>query len=500
MRETQIEHRLKKLEEHLKTEEGEGNDILYDVVQSFRQLDKIAYKLGFLSEQQSYATRLSWWPMISVLGLYSAGKSTFINHYVGQDLQRTGTQAIDDKFTVICFSGDKKVNTLPGIALDADPRFPFYQISHDIADITKSTGQKVDTYLQLKTCPSEQLCGKILIDSPGFDADSQRSSTLQVSQYIIDLSDLVLVFFDARHPEPGAMRDTLEHLVTEAVIRPDSNKFLYILNQMDVTTKDDTQEEVVAAWQRSLAQAGLTAGRFYRIYNPNACESSLSEPVKERLEKKCQMDLKEIHARMEQVGRERAYRVIGMLEHTIKDLEHKIVPQLSDLLQRWKKRVFWSEVILDGFLVVLIGAWFSMTNMQISDYINWQNPISLGMGLGILILGGIFVHLKICKSSAKHILAQLQLEIKDEYTREGLTRAFRKNTGTFRSLFIWLISEPVGWSRKTQLRLHNILTNINTYVQQLNDRFTNPSGKKNQSPPAVTVKSEEKKPAPPTKV
>ena len=70
MRETQIDHRLKKLEEHLKTEEGEGNDILYDVVQSFRQLDKIAYKLGFLSEQQSYATRLSWWPMISILGLY----------------------------------------------------------------------------------------------------------------------------------------------------------------------------------------------------------------------------------------------------------------------------------------------------------------------------------------------------------------------------------------------------------------------------------------------
>lgn len=485
MRETQIDHRLKKLEEHLKTEEGEGNDILYDVVQSFRQLDKIAYKLGILSEQQSYATRLSWWPMISVLGLYSAGKSTFINHYVGQDLQRTGTQAVDDKFSVICFSGDEGVNTLPGIALDADPRFPFYQISHDIADIAKSSGQKVDTYLQLKTCPSERLCGKILIDSPGFDADSQRNSTLQIGQYIIDLSDLVLVFFDARHPEPGAMRDTLEHLVTKAVIRPDSNKFLYILNQMDVTAKDDSQEEVVAAWQRSLAQAGLTAGRFHRIYNPNACES-LPEPVKERLEKKCQTDLQEIHTRMEQIGRERAYRVIGMLEHTIKDIEHKIVPQLTDLLQRWKKRVFWTEVLVGSFLVIVIAGWFSLTGITLTNYLNWQNPIAVAVGLGILAFVGIFTHLTICKSSANQVLTQLKLEIKDEYTREGLTRAFAKNTGTFRSLFIWLINQPVGWSRKTQLRLHNLLTSINTYVQRLNDRFTNPSGKK--SPPAVETK------------
>ena len=57
------------------------------------------------------------------------------------------------------------------------------------------------------------LRGKILIDSPGFDADAQRTSTLKITDHIIDLSDLVLVFFDARHPEPGAMSDTLAHLV-----------------------------------------------------------------------------------------------------------------------------------------------------------------------------------------------------------------------------------------------------------------------------------------------
>ena len=57
---SQIEKRLKNLEAHLEKE----NDILLHAVQSFRTLDKIAYKLGVLDSEQSYATRVSWWPMI----------------------------------------------------------------------------------------------------------------------------------------------------------------------------------------------------------------------------------------------------------------------------------------------------------------------------------------------------------------------------------------------------------------------------------------------------
>lgn len=67
----------------------------------------------------------------------------------------------------------------------------------------------------------------------------------------MDLSDLVLVFFDARHPEPGAMADTLEQLVSNTVSRPDANTFLYVLNQIDNAAREDNPEEVVAAWERA---------------------------------------------------------------------------------------------------------------------------------------------------------------------------------------------------------------------------------------------------------
>ena len=261
-----IANRLKHLETHL----AEENPVLLNAVQSYRDLDKVARRLGLLDKNESFATAIPWWPMISILGTFSAGKSTFINDYLDIPLQRSGNQAVDDRFTVICYSEDKEPHTLPGVALDSDPRFPFYKISRDIETVAEGEGGRIDSYLQLKTCNSNRLKGKILIDSPGFDADAQRTSTLRITRHIVDLSDLVLVFFDARHPEPGAMRDTLEHLVAGTINRTDSGKFLYILNQIDTAANEDNPEEVIAAWQRALGDRGLTAGRFYTIYSHQA--------------------------------------------------------------------------------------------------------------------------------------------------------------------------------------------------------------------------------------
>ena len=131
---SQVDRRLNSLEKHLKLE----NPILLQVVQGFRDLDKIAYRMGILDRSESFATRVPWWPLISILGTFSSGKSTFINGYLGHKLQRTGNQAVDDKFTVMCYSKEESVRTLPGLALDADPRFPFYQIKKRLVRIRYS--------------------------------------------------------------------------------------------------------------------------------------------------------------------------------------------------------------------------------------------------------------------------------------------------------------------------------------------------------------------------
>ncbi len=478
----QVEQRIKNLEAHLKRE----NPVLLHVVQSFRQLDKVAYGLGLLEYSESYATNVPWWPLVSVLGTYSSGKSTFINHYLGAKLQLTGNQAVDDKFTVICFSGAEETRTLPGLALDADPRFAFYQISADIEAVASGEGKRVDAYLQLKTSNSEHLLGKILIDSPGFDADAQRTSTLRISNHIIDLSDLVLVFFDARHPEPGAMHDTLEHLVTDTINRPDSNKFLYILNQIDTTAREDNPEEVFAAWQRALAQKGLTAGRFYRIYNPDAATPIEDEIRRARFESKRDVDMAEIHARMRQVEVERAYRIIGILEKTAKTIENDLAPRLAEAKRTWKRRVLWADGIVLGLLAALLiylsiqaGYWdgFRFSPPWLEDFLD--NSTTMATVAALLLLIGGYIHFSIRKLAARTVVRKLRRTMKQGHTLESLVRAFRKNTRPLRSIFS---TAPVGWGRWSSKRVAQVLADADGYVQTLNDQFTNPSGEGAEKP------------------
>lgn len=475
----QLKERLQNLEAHLKLE----NPILLNVVKSFRKLDKVSRRLGFLDREESYATRIPWWPLIVSLGVYSSGKSTFLNHYLGCDLQRTGNQAVDDKFTVVCFSNDDTSMVLPGLALDSDPRFPFYKISHDLEEIAAGEGRRIDMYLQLKTCPSERVRGKILIDSPGFDADAQRTSTLRITNHIIDLSDLVLVFFDARHPEPGTMHDTLNHLVSNTINRTDSGKFLYILNQMDTTAREDNPEDVVASWQRALSQKGLTAGRFYRIYNPNAAIQIEDANLRARFEAKRDADLADIHARMQQVEVERAYRVVATLEKTAHDIADKIVPKLQELIARWRRRVLWTDGFLFGSIIVAVLGWImwtgrwsglSFTHPLWGKLLN--DPAERLVALCVVLALGGYAHFSIRKRVAKRVIAGLQREIRDMKNIEfqgNLTRAFCKNTRFWRSIFR---KQPVGSGQRANRYLQEVLAEATNFVQELNNKFTDPSG------------------------
>ena len=471
-----IETRLKHLEAHLEQE----NPVLLNTVQSFRELDTVAYSMGLFNPEQSYATHIPWWPLISVLGTFSAGKSTFINHYLGSKLQRSGNQAVDDKFTVICFSNQSTSHALPGVALDSDPRFPFYKVSSEIEKVAAGEGSRIDAYLQLKTSASPTLRGKILIDSPGFDADAQRTSTLKITDHIIDLSDLVLVFFDARHPEPGAMRDTLDHLVSKTINRQDSGKFLYILNQIDTTAREDNPEEVVAAWQRAMGDRGLTAGRFFTIYNDEAANPIPDEALRRRYEGKRDADLADIHERMEQVEIERAYRIVGSLEKTARGFEEKVVPAINQLTARWRKRTLVGDVIM---AVLIVGGFIGITSrlgqwegMQLKAGW-WDSLTATTMSMYFSALAAYLLWLAV-HYGVRHLAARSLTRAADRLSqklgiRGSLKAAFLLNTKPWRSIFS---RHPAGWSRRNRRRIQQALEDADRYVQDLNDRFTNPSG------------------------
>jgi len=473
-----LKKRHERLQSHLQTE----NPALLEVLPTYYNFDKLLYRLGLLDRENSLASQISWWPLISVLGTFSSGKSTFINDYVGEKLQETGNQAVDDKFTVICHrsSNTPGNQTLPGSALDADPRFPFFRISREIEKVAQGKGKYIESYLQLRTTNQSRIKNRIIIDSPGFDADDQRRSILRITDHIVDLSDLVLVFFDARHPEPGAMQDTLEHLVTRTISRTDASKFCYVLNQIDTAAKEDNPEEIVAAWQRSIAQAGLGAGPFYTIYNEAVAIPIEDAALRERFRMKRDRDLQKILERMDKVDIQRNYRIIGVLETVANELESDIIPRLRSAIMKWRRGVLLRDGITFVLLAVLsigLTSYFHLfPNMQFLTF-QWiqqhlLNTVSTVLAVFILLAS---LHYWIRGVVASKVAATLPQ--KSGHVELNLRQAFLKSAGFFHSIFR---IEPVGWAKRNQRKLRAIRETVANHIQALNDRYTDPSGNTQQ--------------------
>jgi len=467
-----LTERLNNLETHLQEEHPD----LVQVLPTYRKLDKVLYRLGLLKDDESLATRITWWPLISVLGTFSSGKSTFINHTLKQTLQRTGNQAVDDKFTVICYSHHENSRTLPGTALNNDPRFPFFGIGSEIEKVAEGEGRRIDTYLQLKTADTDILKGRTLIDSPGFDADDQRRSTLRLTDHIIDISDLVLIFFDARHPEPGAMQDTLKHLVAKASVRADSTKFVYILNQIDTTAREDNPEEVVAAWQRALAQTGLASGRFLCIYNEEAAVPIEDPALRERYQRKRDEDMAEITRRMDEVEIERGYRVVSSLEDVARQIELDTIPVIEAAVEKWRKLVLIGDAV--GFGVAVALAFGLVQVFGVDPFVSAYDAvkgyvlslIAIAAAAGILALSWHYTSRRV---AAKFIAKKLPTVFGDYEL--NLQNAFLKNTRALRSAFSGGVT---GWGKGTRRMLSEVLGAIEGHIQRLNDLHTDPSGRK----------------------
>jgi len=448
--------RYRELQHYLAAE----NPVLLEVMKEYEALDDIAHGLGVLPEEKSYTDDISWWPLISVLGTFSAGKSTFINHYLGRKIQQSGNQAVDDKFTVICYGDNAEPMTLPGLALDADPRFPFYNISEEVEKVEKGEGSRVNLYLQLKTVNAENIKGKILIDSPGFDADAQRDSILRITNHIVGMSDLVLIFFDARHPEPGAMRDTLEHLVGHTMNFRDSDKILYILNQIDTTAKEDNLEEVTGAWQRALSQRGLVAGDFYAIYNEDAATSIEDPAVAERLKRKRDEDWKRIIDRMEGVKIERAYRISKALEDYAKAILRDRLPRLKEAMGRWGRKV----LLTDLLLVLLFGG--GLTGLFVGGVLPVTSVTVAAVSVTALILL-FLLHFKARGSFARSEIRRLKEEDPE------IAGAFARQTRWYRPVWrVW----GGGWIESLNRRLEKIVEDSRAAIRRLNDQYVRPGG------------------------
>ncbi len=447
MAEKTVSKYLLNLEKHFANE----NPVLLDATKVFHGLDQVEYDLGLIESEETTASKHSWWPIVSLIGGNSTAKSRFLNNYLSSDLLYSGIQTTGQKFTVLVNNNQAISATLPGTALDVDHRFPFYQISKKIDQLQPGEGQKINSYLELKTVNSERLKGKLFIVAPNISAASASPVLSMFTRHIIENSDLVLVFCDVFEVSSSLT----EELIQQIHLHQDSNKFIFLIDAPSASFYPTNNSEIISSWQRRLADIGINAGQFVLL--PNVEHSPNAQPIAQ---------FAEIDQRLSNVEHDRSYRILRALEKDIQQVEEVIFPEVKRAISMWKDRVNLSSMLVLGTIATLLV----LAELQIGIIDMLLDPVSGSIILLIIISIYLPSHLIISKLQARFIINKLNDRQKELHLMENLGELFESNL-TFSRMML-TFSEPAGWNKKSKARLSQLTDKTKALVQDLNDSFS----------------------------
>ena len=420
-----------------------SNPILQKASKSFHQLDQLEYDLGLIDSDETTATKSSWWPIVSLIGGFSTAKNEFINRYLNVNLHSS-----NHKFTVHQYTPQANNATLPGTALDADHRLPFYQIGQKIEQVEPGEGDKVNAYLELKTVNSDRLKGKLFISAPVLDATQDTPICSELTRYVLGMSDLVFVFTDLFDAPIELVKESLDQIISQQ----DTNKFVFIIDHSEISLDASKSNEIVASWQRRLADLGIHTGQFIVLSDSSQSPADSS--------------LAEIDQRLANIENDRSYRVLHSLEKSINDINDVYIPEVESQLETWKDRINMSTLIILGFIVtLLLFAEISMGIVQILF-----DPIIGPLFLLALVVFLVPLHLMMAKVHAKYIVNSLKKRQKKLNLTENLAGLFEKSLTFWR--IILPINESVAKNKKTRVRIHSLQEQCKDMVQELNDQFS----------------------------
>jgi len=422
-----LRRRLKDLEARLAAESPDRLPLLA----AARTLDRALKRPGFLRSDESLAMRVPWWPVVAVLGTAGSGKSTFVNRLLGAPV--VGGEE-GGGFTLLAHG-----SVPPG---PADPRLP--------PDLSMGEGG-----LRPAASDSDALKGLVLVDTPGFDGAHDAPPGLV--EAVVEAADLVLVFFDACHPDPPAIRSTLHRLAPGC-----RSKVVCVLNKIDACATDDDVETLVGVWKEVLAQAGLVEG-IYAVYDADAAGADaplLADAERRaRFAARCDAQFAEIRRRIDAARDGRAERIRTLLAGAAAAVEGEQVPLVRKALRRWRWRVLLADVLWIGLLAGLAAGAVHLAGREtLPPFVSWlvEGRVNWARGVPVRLVGAFAVviallvagHLWLRAAAAQGIAAGLP----ERAGEAGLDprRAFRRATRVFRSLFR---ANPVGWGRGAARRV-----------------------------------------------
>lgn len=202
---------------------------------------------------------------VMLMGNHSAGKSSFINWYVEEHIQRTGVAIETQGFSFVT-SGRKRESLTGNATLHLYPHFKPLQEFRGVSE-----------YLSTEICTSRQKRFSLVtfVDSPGL-VDGDMKYPFDVDEVILwlgDLCDLILVFFD---PMGQALcKRTLN--IVESLNEKHGDRLRFYLSKADEAGgESDRQRVMMQIVQELCKRPGLNKCGFDMptIYIPNPSKPS----------------------------------------------------------------------------------------------------------------------------------------------------------------------------------------------------------------------------------
>jgi len=328
---------------------------------------------GPLAKNSDRGTSL---PFVFLVGNHSSGKSSFINHVLGRQVQTAGVAPTDDCFTVIA-PGPKDVDQ-DGPALVGDPDIGFEGL--------RQFGPTLIHHAQLKVREGITTENFMMVDSPGMIDSPVSSGGMSmgsasgpsmdrgydfqgVVRWFAERADVVLLFFDP--DKPGTTGETLSILLHS--LGGMDHKLLIVLNKADQFKKihDFARAYGSLCWNLSKVIPRKDLPRIFTMCLPikkKDDHSSGDISTDQALDQRALADLHQtrddVIAEVMKAPKRRIDNVITNLHDSVHLLQmHAVVAE--DVRSRYSKRQ-WENRIQELSSVVLgmglagLGGYFSV--------------------------------------------------------------------------------------------------------------------------------------------
>ena len=307
----------------------------------------------FLFQGRPSEAALNDTPMILMLGNHSSGKSSFINHFVGEPIQLTGMAPTDEDFTILRYGPTEKER--PGSSLVSNPELGYEGLSQ--------FGPQFLSHLKMRVQPSARLEKVSLVDTPGMidsaDTNAHRGFDFKgVVRWFSERADLIMLFFDPERP--GTTAETLQ-VYTEA-LRDVDHKLLVVMNKVDQFRKlsDFARCYGTLCWNLGKVMRTKDLPLIYVTYLPIEGVPRSTLPMDE-----FDLSRAQLLKKMEQTSLQRADNILTDVSIYLDRL--LLHTQVLNSARRWLGRVRGKAYMIAGFGVALTQGLIWSGGMELTE-------------------------------------------------------------------------------------------------------------------------------------